>query len=858
MACGRGNPAAPFPAADPAVEAPVLDGFLQCRLLRFLLRCLAHFHPPARRAGYVVVSLMSSQPLLIRKAAILGAGVMGAQIAAHFANAGIPALLYDLPAKEGDPNGLVTKAIAGLARLDPAPLGAKDRAALIEACNYGSDLARLAECDLVIEAIAERIDWKQDLYHKIAPHLPAGVIVASNTSGLSLAALSGAMPEALRPRFCGVHFFNPPRYMYLVELIAAPQTDPALLDALESLLTTTIGKGVIRAKDTPNFIANRIGIFSMLATMKHTQAFGLSFDVVDALTGPAIGRAKSATYRTADVVGLDTMAHVVKTMYDTLPDDPWHALFATPAVLAGLVAQGALGAKTKAGFFRKVGKDILVLDPAARDYRKGEGQVVPEVADILKIKAPAEKFAKLRASAHPQAQFLWSIFRDLFHYSAYHLAAVADNARDVDLAIRWGFGWQMGPFETWQAAGWSDVAAWVAEDIAAGKALSTVPLPAWVGGTKVQAARGVHSAQGAYSAARDTFDGRSTLPVYRRQLFPDPVLFEAPANRGTTMFETDAVRMWHLGDDVGIVSFKSKAHTIGEDVLDGVQRALDEAERQCAGLVIWQTKEPFSLGANLGAIAPAIQAKQWTAIDAVVAKFQATAMRLRTSLVPTVCAVRGMALGGSCEFILHADRTVAALESYIGLVEVGVGLLPAGGGSKEFVVRAAEEVRRGAAGSQVDALPFIKGYFQTIATATVAKSALEARELGFLRPADIVVMNAYELLHVAKSQARALADAGYRPPPPARNVPVIGKTGFATLQMLLVNMRDGGFISAYDFEVGKRVARVLCGGEVESGSLVDEKWLLELERAEFMHLLRDERTQARIAHTLQTGKPLRN
>ncbi|MFO1315231.1 MAG: 3-hydroxyacyl-CoA dehydrogenase/enoyl-CoA hydratase family protein [Burkholderiales bacterium] len=800
---------------------------------------------------------MSSSRLIVRKAAVLGAGVMGAQIAAHFTNANIPVLLFDLPAKEGDPNGLVTKAIANLARQEPAPLGTKDRAAAIDACNYGTDLPRLAECDLVIEAIAERLDWKRDLYEKISPHLGPSAILASNTSGLSLAALSDAVPEALRRRFCGVHFFNPPRYMYLVEVIAAPQTDPALLDGLETLLTTTLGKGVIRAKDTPNFIANRIGIFSVLATMRHTQAYGLSFDVVDALTGPAIGRAKSATYRTADVVGLDTMAHVVKTMHDTLPDDPWHELFATPPVLAALVAQGALGAKTKAGFFRKVGKDIHVLDPAARDYRPATGEVAPEVAELLKIKSPAEKFAKLRASAHPQAQFLWAIFRDLFHYSAYHLAAVADNARDVDLAIRWGFGWQMGPFETWQAAGWDEIARFLAEDIAAGRALARVPLPAWVGGAKVSGARGVHAAEGAYSAARDAFVPRSTLPVYRRQLFPDPVLGERPAT-GTTIFETDAVRMWHLGDDVGIVSFRSKANTIGEDVLDGVLRAVDEAERNCAGLVIWQTKEPFSLGANLAAIAPAIEAKQWDRIEAVVAKFQNTAMRLRQSLIPTVCAVRGMALGGSCEFILHADRTVAALESYIGLVEVGVGLLPAGGGCKELAVRAAGEVRRGANGSQIDQLPFIRTYFQTVAMATVAKSALEAKELGYLSPSDVVVLNAYELLHVAKSQARALADAGYRPPLPARNVPVAGKTGIATLRMMLVNMRDGGFISPYDFEIGLSVARVLCGGDVESGSVVDERWLLELERREFMELLRNDRTQARIAHTLKTGKPLRN
>ena len=801
---------------------------------------------------------MSSSPLLVRRVAVLGAGVMGAQIAAHFANADIPVVLFDLPAKEGDPNALVTKAIAALAKMEPAPLAAKDRAGAITAANYATRLEALAQCDLIVEAIAERIDWKRDLYEKIAPHLAKNAILASNTSGLSLAALSEAVPAAMRSRFCGVHFFNPPRYMHLVELIAAPQSDAALLDQLETFLTTTLGKGVIRAKDTPNFIANRIGIFSVLATMHHTHAFGLGFDAVDALTGTVIGRAKSATFRTADVVGLDTLAHVVKTMFDTLPDDPWHACFATPPVLAALVAKGALGAKTRAGFFRKVGRTIEVLDPETRDYRATAAEVAPEVASLLDIKAPAERFARLRGSPHPQAQFLWAIFRDLFHYSAFHLASIADNARDVDLAIRWGFGWQQGPFETWQAAGWKDVAGWITDDIAQGKALASVPLPDWVSGDKVTAARGVHAPRGAYAAARDEFIPRSSLPVYRRQYFPDPVLGEKARDRGTTIFETDAVRMWHLGEDVGIVSFRSKANTIGEDVLDGLLRALDEAEQKCAGLVLWQTREPFSLGANLAAVSPAIAAKQWNLIEAVVAKFQQTALRLRYSLVPTVCAVRGMALGGSCEFILHADRTVAALESYIGLVEVGVGLLPAGGGCKEFAVRAAEEVRRGAAGSQIDQLPFIRSYFQTIATATVAKSALEAKELGYLRPADLVVMHAHELLYVAQAQARAMAEAGYRPPLPPNAVPVVGKTGIATLEMLLVNMRDGGYISAYDFEIGLRVARVLCGGEIDAASLVDERWLLELERAEFMSLLRQQKTQARIAHTLATGKPLRN
>jgi len=801
----------------------------------------------------------SAAPALrVRKAAVLGAGVMGAQIAAHFVNAGVPVVLFDLPAKEGPGDALVRKAIDGLAKLEPAPLAARERAAAIEAATYDErDLPRLSGCDLVIEAIAERIDWKRDLYAKIGPHVAPGAVLASNTSGLSLAALSDALPPALRARFCGVHFFNPPRYMHLVELIAAPATAPDLLDALEAFLTTTLGKGVIRAKDTPNFIANRIGVFSMLATMAHTAKAGLPFDVVDALTGTAIGRAKSATYRTADVVGLDTTAHVIRTMRDTLPDDPWHALFAPPPVLDALIAQGALGQKTKAGFYRKVGRDIEVLDPATSAYRVAAAEVAPEVAAILKARAPAERFAKLRACPHPQAQFLWAIFRDLFHYSACQLGAIADNARDVDLALRWGFGWQMGPFETWQAAGWQEVAAWITEDIAAGKALASVPLPAWVDGAKVTAAAGVHTPAGAYSVSADAFLPRRALPVYRRQRFPDPVLTERFAS-GTTVFETDAVRMWHLSDDVGIVSFKTKQNTISDAVLDGVQRALDAAEKQFAGLVLWQTREPFSFGADLSGIAPAIAAKAWGDVEKMVAKFQQTSMRLRSSLVPTVAAVRGMALGGACEFILHCDRTVAALESYIGLVEVGVGIIPAGAGCKEFAVRAADEVKRGAAGGQLDMFPFVRTYFQTIATATVAKSALEAKALGYLRPADVVIPNAYELLHVATGQARALADAGYRPPLPARDVPVAGKTGIATLQMMLVNLRDGGFISAYDFEVGHSVARVLCGGELESGSLVDEDWLLKLEREEIMKLLGNAKTQERIAHTLATGKPLRN
>jgi 3-hydroxyacyl-CoA dehydrogenase len=789
-----------------------------------------------------------SKKLLVRRAAVLGAGVMGAQIAAHLANAGVDVLLFDLPAKDGDPNGIVLKAIANLAKLSPAPLAAKDRAAAIVPANYDQHLGLLQGCDLIVEAIAERLDWKKDLYAKIASHVAPTAILASNTSGLSINALADVLDESLHERFCGLHFFNPPRYMHLAELIPCKKTSPEVLDALETFLTSTLGKGVVRAKDTPNFIGNRIGVFSMLSTMHHTGAFKLGFDTVDALTGPAIGRPKSATYRTADVVGLDTMAHVIQTMADTLPDDPWHKYFAVPPLLKALIAQSALGQKTGAGIYRKLGKDIQVIDVATKDYRVSGGDVAPEVAEMLKTRNPAEKFAKLRASDHPQAQFLWAIFRDLFHYSAFHLASIADTARDVDFAIRWGYGWKLGPFETWQAADWKQVAGWIAEDIVAGKTMSNAPLPNWV----YDGREGVHGAEGSFSPAHNKKLPRSTLPVYKRQRFPDALLGEKFAP-GETVFENDAVRMWHDGDGIAVIGFKTKMHTVNDGVLEGLQKAVATAEQDFDGLVIWQDSEPFSAGADLKGAMGLLQAGKVADFDTMIATFQATSMRLKYSQVPVVAAVRGMALGGGCEFQMHSARTVAALESYIGLVEAGVGLLPGGGGLKEIATRVGLSVGQGG-----DVFAGLKPYFEAVAMAKVSTSALEAKELGLLRKDDIVVFNAYELLYVAKQQARALAESGYRPPLPARQIPVAGDVGIATFKMMLVNMLEGRFISEHDYEVATRIATVLCGGAVDRGSLVDEDWLIKLEREHFVALAQMPKTQERIVHTLTTGKPLRN
>ena len=813
----------------------------------------------------------------VRKVAVLGAGVMGAQIAAHLVNCKVPVVLFDLPAREGPKNGIVSKAVEGLKKLKPSPLAAPEGAALIQQANYEEHLALLGECDLVIEAIAERMDWKLALYAQIAPALAPHAIVSSNTSGLSITRLSEALPGSIQPRFCGIHFFNPPRYMALVELINTPATRPEVLDQLEAFVTSGLGKSVVRAKDTPNFIANRVGIAGMLATIQEAANFGLSFDVVDDLTGKKLGRASSGTFRTADVVGLDTLAHVIKTLQDNLQDDPFYPSYATPEVLAGLLGKGALGQKTGAGFYKKAGKDILRLDPATGDYVPAGGKADPLVDRILK-KPPAERLKLLRESSHPQAKFLWAILRDAFHYAAVHLEAIAETARDVDFAMRWGFGSKQGPFELWQAAGWRQVAEWVQADIDAGVALCQAPLPPWV-----WAVDGVHTAEGSFSPSASTIRlhqvekslgplsfsldaNLSTLkrvplrdlPVYLRQAFRENVSGSGavePLKSGTEIFRNDEMRLWTLDGEVLIASITSKLHLIGTGVVEGLHKAVELAEAGYKGLVIWSPDDVFSAGANLEQTMPVFMKQGSKGIAPVIKQLQEAMLRMRYAQVPVVAAMRGLALGGGCEIALYTARRVAGMETYIGLVEVGVGLIPAGGGLAHVARRAAEMAAAGNANA--DILKFATDGFTNAAMAKVGTSAPESQKLGYLREGDIIVPHKDELLFVALTQAKAMFDSGYRPPARAL-FPVAGRSAIATVKGQLANMRDGGFISAHDFHISTLIAEVVCGGDVDAGSLVNEEYLMAMERERFCSLLDHPKSQERIMGMLQTGKPVRN
>jgi 3-hydroxyacyl-CoA dehydrogenase len=607
-------------------------------------------------------------------------------------------------------------------------------------------------------------------------------------------------------------------------------------------------------------------VFSILAVFAEANKFNLGFDEVDVITGSKLGRAKSATFRTSDVVGLDTMAHVIKTMENTLQQDPFSNLFKIPEVVNQLIAKGALGQKTKAGFYRKDGKNVLVLDATSGEYKTSNATINPLIDRILK-KPISERLALLRSTDDTQAQFLWSIYRDIFHYCAIQLGNIAQSAREIDFAMRWGYGWDQGPFEDWQAAGLTQVANWIKEDIDAGKTLSNEPLPSWIFNGPVAEKQAFHTPEGSWSASENKYIPRSSLPVYQKQVFRAPLLGDGspdPRTAGTTIYENTDLRAWvdSSAPEVLIASFRSKMNTFSPDVLTGLQQAIEIAEKNYAGLVVWQPTSlklgtpggPFSAGANLEAALPMVMKSGPAGVEPFVKLFQDTMMKVKYSQVPVISAISGIALGGGCELVLQSARRVAAMESYIGLVEIGVGLLPAGGGLKEAAIRAAQGVNLA---GNVNYLDFTKASFEYAAMAKVSSSAQEAMKMAYLQKGDIIVPNVYELLSLAQNQAKAMHYSGYRPPIRAL-IPVGGRSVAATVMGQVVNMRDGGFISEHDAHIAEKIIGIITGGDVDTGTLVTEEWLLKLERKAFVELIGNPKTMERIMGILQTGKPVRN
>lgn len=786
----------------------------------------------------------------MKKVAVLGAGVMGTQIASHFANAGLTVLLFDLKSQDKDPNSIVKKAVLGLQKLKPNPLVLKDKINNIEVANYDDDVAKLSACDLIIEAIAENLQWKEDLYRKISPHLKDGAILASNTSGISINVLVNAVPQEHRSKFCGIHFFNPPRYMKLVELIASSHTDQSILKTLENVLVNNLGKFVIHAKDTPNFVANRLGVFTMVVAYLHAQRLNIPFEVVDALTGKKLGRAKSATFRTADVVGLDVFASVLSTMAKHC-DDSWKNCYELPEWIAHLIADKKLGQKTKCGIYFKDNSGIKIFDTTSKEYRVADKKMDDEVAQILAITNWADKFKAMWQSSNPQAKFLWAIFRDSFHYAATLLGEISNSPCDMDFALRLGFGWKEGLFEIWQQAGWQEVAQKIEADIKSGEALGSSQLPAWVFELK----NGIYHDNKHFDITAGNMIARArvvnnTDSIYSKQLFPNVLYFEKCSTPQITLYENDSVVLWHTGDNVGILTFKTKMCAIGKSVLQGLSEALDYAQMNCTAMVIWQEKDIFSVGANLEEFGFDIMMNGVEAVENIITMgHQIITNKLRYSMIPVVAAVRGYTFGGGCEIMLHCSAVVASVESYIGLVEAGVGLLPGWGGTKEMALRASR--------SLVPWKDFERRY-KNLALAQVATSGFEAKAMGFLKESDDVVMNDNNVLFVAKEKAKYLAANDYRPPIKPTNISVFGEDGIAKVKSLLVNMLEGHQISEHDYLIAENIAIVMCGGEVTKGTTVSEDWLLHLEKEKFKQLALTSKTEERIQYMLVNGKPLRN
>ena len=782
-----------------------------------------------------------SQPPRIRRVVVLGAGTMGAQVAAHLAGCGLDVSLLDMvPADAGgDRSRLARRARETLRRLKPSPLHLAEHAEAIRIGNFEDDWALLRGADWVFEAVVEDLEVKRGLLARVAQAVPAHAIVTTNTSGLGIAAMAAGLPAAVRARFFGTHFFNPPRYLKLLETIPGPETDLEVLEAAESFFERVVGKAVVRAKDTPNFIANRVGSYGFGAAMRAMVDLDLGVDDVDALTGPAIGRAKSATFRTGDIAGVDVCLKVAENLYHAVPQDPQREVFAPPDFLRAMVAKGWLGEKAGGGFYRKEGAEIRALDWKTLEYRERRKARFPSLEAAQAVADPAARLRQIVAGSDPGAQFLWRVLSSTALYAASLLPEISDDVVSVDRAMEWGYGWGAGPFRTLDLLGVAEVTARVRQE---GR-----PVPPLVERLLASGRKRFYEMEDGRETA---FRPGGVQPVPER---PGVISLRALKQAGAVRKKNPGASLVDLGDGVGLVEFHTKMNALGGDTFAMLLAAVKEGRAHFDALVIGNQGEQFTVGANLMLVLLAVQEEEWDELDRSIRQFQDANMALKYAEVPVVAAPFGLTLGGGCEIAMHAARVRASAETYMGLVEVGVGVIPGGGGTKEMALRALD---RCAGVEGADPFPFVKRAFEAIAFARVSTSGAEAREL-FLTPADSLSMNPDRLLHDAKQVALGLARGGWRPGRPRTHVPALGRPALATFKMGIHNALRAGQISEHDALVATKVASILCGGDREPGT-VSEQGLLDLEREAFLSLLGTKKTQERIAHMLKEGKPLRN
>jgi 3-hydroxyacyl-CoA dehydrogenase len=797
----------------------------------------------------------------IDQAAILGSGVMGSAIAAHLANAGIPSVMLDIVPREPTPeeaargltlespavrNRLGHEAIRRALKSKPAPFFAKQLASMVEVGNFEDDWPRIADADWIIEVVKEDLDIKRKVLTEAAKHRKPGSIVTTNTSGLSIDAMARDLDDEFRHHFLGTHFFNPPRYLHLLEIIPGQGTDPGVVDDLAEFADRRLGKGIVVARDTPNFVANRVGVFAVHDVIRSMQEMGLTVEEVDFLTGPLIGHPKSATFRTADLVGIDTFVHVAGNVFNGCPDDESRETFRPPEVMTRMVEQDLLGEKTRGGFYRRVKgpdgkKSIETLDLDRLEYREKRKAKFPELETVRNLDSLSERLPALLDVKGRAGEFTWRTASRLFQYCANRIGEICDDPAPMDDALTWGFGWEMGPFQMWDALGFQKVTQRMRDE--------GLELPEWVA-TMLE-----RDAPGFYRLAEGRLSVWDPAKGDYRELPDDPgrINLVHLKNADREVQHNAGASVVDLGDGVACLEFHSKMNSIGGDIVEMIGKALLEVDKNFDGMLVGNQGPNFSAGANLMMILLEAQEQNWEDIDLMVRAFQNATMSLKYAAKPVVLAPFGLCLGGGAELVLHGQRVRASAETYIGLVEVGAGVVPAGGGCKELYLRNLEHWT-----GTDNLLPVLQQTFEAIGMAKVATSAVEARGLRFLRDGDGITMNPHRLIADAKQTVLSMVREGWQPGTPRTDIPVMGRAGKAALEVVLFNMMGGRYISEHDRKIGLKLGNVLCGGDLTGTQSVSEQYLLDLEREAFLSLLGERKTLERIQALLQTGKPLRN